>query len=246
MGRCINWEIHSPQTITTDQKRQIEALNEEMNAPDIKWTCENFWMNLDYITEKGKAFNFTKTAGNEWNTHLCVQGIIKLSRIIPENLIEVRDEGEYLYCPLFIKNGQAQPDLKTLKENIKSWAKEIHQHEKSPDKDIDLDNLIQSVARYQLVLSLSGKSHNPEKWYPVSLFCRKVNQADFDQHEGFGLKSIMSGFYGEYWDLSDKDPEEESYKMTSNIVRMLEKAGFNKDQIEIAPDLRNLKKKNTR
>jgi hypothetical protein len=211
----------------------IEALNQEMNASDIKWTCENFWTKLDHITEEDKAFNFTKTAGNEWNTHLCVQGIIKLSRIIPEHLIEVCDEGEYLHCPLLIKNGQAKPNMISLCNHLADWLTELEKGEASSYKDIAPTSFIKSLKRYQHIVSLVGQDSD-KKWYPVALFCRPVKKKDFDNHEKYGALSIMAGFAGEYWGLNDQDPQQESLKMLAMITKVLKKAGFNQDQIKIA------------
>jgi hypothetical protein len=43
---------------------------------------------------------------------------------------------------------------------------------------------------------------------------------------------MMDGFHGSYWKLTDKDEEKESYQMLANIFGMLEKAGFDKNNVK--------------
>lgn len=63
--------------------------------------------------------------------------------------------------------------------------------------------------------------HNIEQeWFPAHLLCRPVKAEDFAEFEG-GPAQLMGGFYGEYWKLTGKDAEAESYRSIGMIQKML-------------------------
>ena len=61
------------------------------------------------------------------------------------------------------------------------------------------------------------------------LFVRPVDVKDFLSYKR-SPATMMDGFHGSYWNLTDKDEEAESYRMLANIFGMLEKAGFTLDR----------------
>jgi hypothetical protein len=71
----------------------------------------------------------------------------------------------------------------------------------------------------------------PEQWFDPILFCRAVNIDDFYTYEG-GASKLMDGFDGEYWGLSDKDSEAESYRMIAQVQKL-----FGSRKITVLPKL---------
>lgn len=75
-----------------------------------------------------KEFNgFTKVQGNELNSLAVFSGLVELSRLAPKLLIELSDEGEFLYCDLKIQAGKVLPDLKGLLDSIEGWQAALFQ-----------------------------------------------------------------------------------------------------------------------
>jgi hypothetical protein len=62
-------------------------------------------------------------------------------------------------------------------------------------------------------------------WFAPELFARKLNIEDFKDYKA-SPATLMGGFYGEYWNLTDKDAELESYKITGTVQKMLGDSGL--------------------
>ena len=84
--------------------------------------------------------------------------------------------------------------------------------------------------------------HNIEpQWFSPELLCRTVKPEDFAGFEG-GAKQLMGGFYGEYFKLSSKDAESESYRSIGLIQKILDPAlQISGSTMEILPKIGNIK-----
>ena len=75
-------------------------------------------------------------------------------------------------------------------------------------------------------LENSGKRFNPES------FTRTVNVEKFLGYE-MNVGTLMDGFHGEGFGLTDKDSESESYKRLAQMFSLLEKIGADKKDVKI-------------
>ena len=122
MGRTIKFEIRKDGKISNADKKIFTQINNKYNSENIKWSCENFWIDLD-AGKYNKYPNTTrsgyiKTLGNEFNTALVYLALIELSEQIEDIEINVEDEGEFLICPVLLKNGKASPYTEPVIKNI--------------------------------------------------------------------------------------------------------------------------------
>lgn len=60
--------------------------------------------------EKNGLRGFTKVSSNELNAHTVIKFVTEASKIIPDQIFYLIDEGFALYCPLHIKGGSARPN----------------------------------------------------------------------------------------------------------------------------------------
>ena len=70
------------------------------------------------IRKKEGLKGFTKVSSNELNAHTVIQFVIAVSKLIPDALLYLIDEGYALYCDLFIQNGLAKPHLENIRKYI--------------------------------------------------------------------------------------------------------------------------------
>jgi hypothetical protein len=70
-----------------------------------------------------KLYGFTKVYGNEIDAHNVIKFVVDSSIILPEREFYFFDEGEALYCPLFVKNGLAIPDVSHISKILACWNK---------------------------------------------------------------------------------------------------------------------------
>jgi hypothetical protein len=221
--------------------------------------------------KRNEARGFTKTQGNEYNSMLVYLALCAISKKAPNLIIHLSDEGDYLLCPLYIRQGKVMPDFERLEENIDRWSKSLLMPKIQEDiKDI-LEGMpeeaiqevglntsysdcalkyfreaIQKVKTIFFILIEQGLSGNelyvfnlrhrkPKDWFEPLLFSRAVDPNDFRKDNKEGFTYIMSGFYGEYWNRNgNKDAEAESYRMLSNITKLLPKDC----ELEILPKIR--------
>lgn len=65
------------------------------------------------------------------------------------------------------------------------------------------------------------------------VYCRVVNPKDFEIHPEYSASQIMAGFDGEYYGLTDKDPESESYKILASFTKLIDNLGYKDVKIEV-------------
>lgn len=158
---------------------------------------------------------FCKVGGNEANAKAIVSGFVALSKQMPNVSISVHDEGEYLRCPVIIEHGQAKIDTNDIESSIAYLLSSA-----LFDK-LYKDCCIKFVQKAHTLWSLKQQYQSSKCEYNISLFCRAVNGTDFANYPEYNTTQIMAGFEGEYYGLTDKDPEAESLKMCANIKAMI-------------------------
>jgi len=149
---------------------------------------------------------FTKVQGNEYNSLLVLSGLLFIS-LQTKAIISLCDEGRFLYAGITIKDGLVKIDKKDYEDDKQHWKEEGW-----------LESNYEGMADDVKVIDKLLKEH--PSWMKSDLAHRKVNPADFsDKNIKKSQTQIMSGFYGEHWELSDKDAELESYKMVDMITK---------------------------
>ncbi|MEW6202561.1 MAG: hypothetical protein AB1546_11325 [bacterium] len=201
-----------------------EILNKMHNEGLILFTKDTIY--------NGKVAGFTKVGGNEYNAFLVYEALIEISKNTKSE-ISLCDEGAFLYAPVLIRGGKAKIDVESVHRAWAFWEEKGWLKEEGGDPII--------IEKKQMQESLI-------KFYPYWTeprnLCRSIKENDFMSHPEYGASQIMAGFYGEYYGLSgDRDPEKESYRICSDIKKLVEKSGMT---MEVAPklsDLRMRKKK---
>lgn len=83
--------------------------------------------------KKESLKGFTKVSSNELNAHAVINFVIEVSKLIPEAVFYLIDEGYALYCDLQIKDGLAKPHYENLAEYLKNM---------DTDRDLDIKHKI--------------------------------------------------------------------------------------------------------
>ncbi len=192
-----------------------------------------------YFTDENrhrKIHGFTKVGGNELNAMVVVLGLAAISLAVENTSISVHDEGEFLKCPIVIEEGMARPDDRKIDKDI-SWLL-ISQWREGYE---DLYPKFKKKAKklYEFKERYESNYHPPRCEWEITTFCRKVNPEDFKDHPEYGAAQIMAGFDGEYYGLTDKDPEAESYRACAFIKKLIP-PGL---EMEVTPRLGDIGKK---
>lgn len=180
-------------------------------------------------------YGFTKTGGNEFNSLQVVLGVTAATRVVKNAECRIHDEGKLLVCPLVISDGKVQADTSETAEKIcwllgaplfengyKQYAKEFKQQAK------ELWYCIHPKRE-------SGVWYSTDEWFALAKFVRPINAKDFEDYPEYNGAQIMAGFNGEYFGLSDEDPEATSYRM----IALLQKALPDDAMLEITPKLKH-------
>jgi len=220
-----------------------------------------FFHNPDGYTYKG----FTKVQGNELNALLVYVALIELSSVIPDAVIELSDEGRFLYCDVKISRGLSKPILSSIHDSLRYYYELLATADKKITSKIDSRNLPEGILKD---LNLAGISydnkdvikwindkirdmdevykrikhlieanyhciHNIEnQWFEPMLLCRPVNPEDF-KDVNCDASTLMGGYYGDHWKLTDKDAEMESYKSIAKMQKILGLTGYGNKKLEI-------------
>jgi len=123
MGRTLHFEITKDDGNFTKSEQEImHRISNLYNSDKLKemWTCESFY--IGEFEKKNQVRGFVKVQGNEWNSMLVYIALIHISIEVPKATVHLADEGEFLLCELFIKQGKVLPDLDALKDQMAYWA----------------------------------------------------------------------------------------------------------------------------
>jgi hypothetical protein len=167
---------------------------------------------------------FTKVAGNEWNALLTLAWLVEVSKLIPEAMIAVYDEGEFLKIPIYLKNAKARPDWTYIKSKKAHCQKNIEDYWAKPY----LERLDNGIKDYESAPRITMNFVSP------AVFTRNVNPKDFEKHPEFRTmtinagsgavshyENIMAGFGGEYWTKKGELVELRSEQSTEFILNIL-------------------------
>lgn len=178
---------------------------------------------INLAKDKEDFSSFVKVGGNEYNAFLVLFGILEISKKI-NNEITVSDEGEYLFTPIIIKDGKAKIDLEELNEDWNRWKEQGYLDPKNPEYN--------KYGKADKVKTQKAKIKKYPDYTNIGNLTRKVNPEEFLNYAKYNAGQIMAGFHGEYWNLTDEDPEKASFEMLGKITGMIKKAGWK--NIEIA------------
>jgi hypothetical protein len=109
MGRTLHTRILRTEPIPPEIWRKVESAAAAMNDC-FTWTCENLGLQLLDDEERERmayepdspseppvqADDFTKVASDEWNALLVVRFMRWVSTLLPDAVVTVRDEGDYV------------------------------------------------------------------------------------------------------------------------------------------------------
>jgi hypothetical protein len=230
-----NWNIKSDWDKLN--KRWAELEQQELHPNEIsKFLVKEGIASFHGSNPEYGFYGFTKVGGNELNALQVVMALSAASRVVKNASIHIRDEGEFLKCPLIIEKDKAKPDRDKIYQNIAHLlAAPLFKdcYAKFKDEWIEKAKVLYELANPQEQLI----SETPDK--PIAFFCRPVKAEDFAEHPEYGAGQIMAGFEGEYYGLSDKDSEAESYRMIAKFQKLLPK-DF---EIIVTPKIKTLKHK---
>jgi len=71
------------------------------------------------------------------------------------------------------------------------------------------------------------ESLDPKRWFKPEIFCHRVNPADFENYKA-SAETLMEGFGGVYFGLSNKDEKTESYRRIGQLQKL-----FGKENLQI-------------
>ncbi len=95
-----------------------------------------------YRSEGFLMSGFTKARDDEDNARLVINFLLEASRLAPHVRFQVQDEGDYLTCPVIIRDGRMEPDREAIMKHIAYW---IQRKQDGPLSEADYwDELIGS------------------------------------------------------------------------------------------------------
>lgn len=78
------------------------------------------------VIDLQKAHGFTKVAGNEWNAVLVTAWLTAVSKVLPQHVFTLHDEGDFLTTRLVIRNGQARGEHSSVWKDVGSFCRNIN------------------------------------------------------------------------------------------------------------------------
>lgn len=251
--------------------KRIEELEKTMSPIDAIFAAKKEGTILFHDENYKNHFHgFTKVQGNEFNSLLVFKAVLEISKRIPKATLRISDEGEFLLCPLTIKNGLVLPDVNDLIESIQFYSMkmmfspnykgnilgelknttfqnncfkgDIHLGNTYGDMSKYIDDKLRNLQEIEKALLKVCKADNDlylynlqnrdsRDYFKPELFVRPVDVEKFLNYK-MSAGTMMDGFSGQGFGLSDEDGEAQSYKMLANMFGMLEKAGFKKENIK--------------
>lgn len=227
-GKGLDWD--------TVNRRADELFSQSLNHIDVELELIRGGIALPHNPYWwSRIYGFCKVGGNELNAMWVVRGLTQVSIEVKKATIAVRDEGNYLLCPIIIEEGMARPDDRRIDSDIAWWMTRRWYPEYADAANWES----MSKSLWELKEKYHSRYFPPKCEWVVETFCRHVNPADFDRHPEYSAGSIMAGFEGEYYGLTDKDPVFESLKVCAQIKELLPEGAT----MEVAPRPRRARRK---
>lgn len=217
-----NWKAFNPRWKSETVYNNIEKIiNKAMQMGNHPYeTLLRLYKSHKIIMWNENSFHgFVKVNGNEWNALNVIRWIWEVSKMIPDQEINVDDDGKLLTLPITVKNGMAKVWHEKIEKNFAYWRERGY---------LDL------ITEIELELAKLSSSKSTTDYIELENFIRPVNKADFDQYrkindsfdmsKGITAEMIdvtMSGFSGEYW-MEDEDKKKlvEENKKRLNIATL--------------------------
>jgi len=212
----VGWEILNKRW---DELSKQNLHPNEISKLLVKEKIANFFHSRWSEDPKYGFGGFTKTGGNELNSLQVVLALTAASKVVKNAVISLHDEGRLLKCGIVIQNGLAMPDEEDIDSNI-SYLLGKALFDKSY-KDHKEQFIELSKELYNMKERYRSNTYPPEPSYEITEFCRPINIEDFEDYPEYNAGQIMAGFEGEYFGLSSKDAESESYKMIALLQKLL-------------------------
>lgn len=153
---------------------------------------------------------------------------------------EMKETLRYYYELILLKDNDILPQIN--KHDLPAGIlKDLHLEDNPYDKaEIikwinekmrDMNEVYKRIKKH--IISSYHCIHNIENhWFEPELLCRRINPKDFEDTK-CDAGTLMAGFYGEYFKLTDKDEESESYKTIARLQKMMGIKGDSKMKLEI-------------
>lgn len=243
VGIYPNWENKSNWDKLNARHKELVAEGTHPVDADFQLIKEGI-ASLHNAEWQKEIYGFCKVGGNELNAAIIVGALTEVSKRI-QCSIDLQDEGEYLICPIIIKAGNAMPNRERIMREVGWWL--TRKWDPAYNTDAELLVKLESFAKeyYEISNKYESRCYPPKCMWAVSEFCRKIKPEDFKNHPEYGASQIMAGFDGEYYGLSKKDPEAESYKACATVQKMIEKIFGDKAkdmEMVVGKDIRKLEK----
>lgn len=188
-------------------------VSRKLKSLRIRLSDEGEYLLCDQFLQGGLVFPDIESVQNNI-THYVSQ--MALSKEFEGNYLSMigikKEDFGQVGSDLGIGNGYGTVNLETLKlrfKNLKEIEKICAKHPEFSRK-----------GTYFCLHNLNNLKGDYRNWFSPHSFHRKINHDDFKDWET-NPGTLMSGFDGEYWGLSDKDSELESYKAIANIQKLL-------------------------
>jgi len=163
-----NWDAWKDSSLTTSEI--WEEIHQRLKEPDglQKLRLENL-INYEEGGYMGKGYllsGFTKVRDYEEDAALVVKFLIEISTIAPDLDIKVSDEGDYLKCPVVLRNGKMSVDFEELQSHLEYLFK---RYEEASDEDRPFWERL--IKRYQPFIAVS-KQQEPS--YFIHSKCQRL------------------------------------------------------------------------
>lgn len=164
---------------------------------------------------------FTKTGGNELNSLQVVLAVVAATRTVKNATATIHDEGKLIRCEsLEIDNGKARPDREEIQQHIGYLLSTALFDEVYASHREDFIELAKELYAY-VNPKVEGWQTIGGNWENIAKFLRPINAEDFDNYPEYNAGQIMAGFNGEYFGLTEEDPEAASYRMCAMVQKMI-------------------------
>lgn len=193
--------------------RYNHLINEGLN--DVKVIKSLNKAGLINLYHDDELRGFTKVRGNEMNAHQVIQFMIDASKLLPERVFVLHDEGDALYCPVLLRDGTMKPDYESIRESLEYWRNNDFLHSGG------LWDVSSKEEYYKTLLQLNyGWGDSVQYIRPLnekSVFVerKKVQTINLSLDEAENLPVIMSDFL-----ITEAKESEQYYEDTKSFPQL--------------------------
>jgi hypothetical protein len=162
---------------------------------------------LDRDEKDTILFGCTLAGGNEFDAHNVIKFVVDASKILPDYVLYLDDDGFALYCPVLIKNGLAKPDHKRINYQLDNMINNFMHQKKG------LYDPAKRIKFFQ-------KLQNHKRWTNINKFVRPLDV--FEKPEKTPEKNI-----DDFNDIDDDTIQQLRYNLA--IEEFLEQCKYYND-----------------